>query len=247
MERAGRNEPCPCGSGRKYKKCCLPREAARAEFGALIESAALPLLSRLARFAQTAAGKPLEVVAREEFPFWRGRLDRAQGARLVDFMMFELRPKHYGRRTVEQFAIEVAAPLDADARATLDQWVDAPRNLYRAYEWSGGFTSCVDALDDSAATIEVFDVEGSRRPAQGDAFALRALRVGDLYLCAGPPLGYPGRTAADVADAVRRRHLDFVRTQRIASIGDFLRLSPKALDEESVAQMSSSTIILPGA
>jgi len=21
--RAGRNDPCPCGSGRKYKKCCL--------------------------------------------------------------------------------------------------------------------------------------------------------------------------------------------------------------------------------
>jgi len=20
-----RNKPCPCGSGRKYKKCCLPR------------------------------------------------------------------------------------------------------------------------------------------------------------------------------------------------------------------------------
>ncbi len=25
MTRIGRNEPCPCGSGRKYKKCCLPR------------------------------------------------------------------------------------------------------------------------------------------------------------------------------------------------------------------------------
>ena len=23
----GRNDPCPCGSGRKYKKCCLGREA----------------------------------------------------------------------------------------------------------------------------------------------------------------------------------------------------------------------------
>lgn len=22
----GRNEPCPCGSGKKYKKCCLPKE-----------------------------------------------------------------------------------------------------------------------------------------------------------------------------------------------------------------------------
>nr|WP_283777790.1 SEC-C metal-binding domain-containing protein [Sansalvadorimonas sp. 2012CJ34-2] len=21
--KAGRNDPCPCGSGKKYKKCCL--------------------------------------------------------------------------------------------------------------------------------------------------------------------------------------------------------------------------------
>ena len=25
---AGRNEPCPCGSGKKYKKCCM-RETVR--------------------------------------------------------------------------------------------------------------------------------------------------------------------------------------------------------------------------
>ena len=24
MSKIGRNEPCPCGSGKKYKKCCLP-------------------------------------------------------------------------------------------------------------------------------------------------------------------------------------------------------------------------------
>lgn len=24
MSKTGRNEPCPCGSGKKYKKCCLP-------------------------------------------------------------------------------------------------------------------------------------------------------------------------------------------------------------------------------
>ena len=27
MAKTGRNEPCPCGSGLKYKRCCLPREA----------------------------------------------------------------------------------------------------------------------------------------------------------------------------------------------------------------------------
>lgn len=25
MAKAGRNDPCPCGSGKKYKKCCLPK------------------------------------------------------------------------------------------------------------------------------------------------------------------------------------------------------------------------------
>jgi hypothetical protein len=25
LHRVGRNEPCPCGSGKKYKKCCLPQ------------------------------------------------------------------------------------------------------------------------------------------------------------------------------------------------------------------------------
>ncbi|MEA5114647.1 MAG: SEC-C metal-binding domain-containing protein [Geobacteraceae bacterium] len=30
MEKTGRNEPCPCGSGKKYKKCCLEKEQAAA-------------------------------------------------------------------------------------------------------------------------------------------------------------------------------------------------------------------------
>ena len=24
-ERVGRNDPCPCGSGKKYKKCCMTK------------------------------------------------------------------------------------------------------------------------------------------------------------------------------------------------------------------------------
>ncbi|MDA1275777.1 MAG: tetratricopeptide repeat protein [Verrucomicrobia bacterium] len=28
MNRPGRNDPCPCGSGKKYKQCCLAREQA---------------------------------------------------------------------------------------------------------------------------------------------------------------------------------------------------------------------------
>jgi hypothetical protein len=40
MEKTGRNDPCPCGSGKKYKKCCEAR----------VENA-----ERLARAAATSA------------------------------------------------------------------------------------------------------------------------------------------------------------------------------------------------
>ncbi|RJQ54880.1 MAG: hypothetical protein C4530_16565 [Desulfobacteraceae bacterium] len=27
MAKIGRNDPCPCGSGKKYKRCCLNKAA----------------------------------------------------------------------------------------------------------------------------------------------------------------------------------------------------------------------------
>jgi uncharacterized protein YchJ len=31
--KVGRNEPCPCGSGKKFKKCCLNKRQAGGLFG----------------------------------------------------------------------------------------------------------------------------------------------------------------------------------------------------------------------
>jgi tetratricopeptide (TPR) repeat protein len=40
MAKIGRNDPCPCRSGQKYKRCCLPRDEA-AERAAAERAAAL--------------------------------------------------------------------------------------------------------------------------------------------------------------------------------------------------------------
>jgi hypothetical protein len=31
FEKIGRNDPCPCGSGKKHKKCCLRKGASEVE------------------------------------------------------------------------------------------------------------------------------------------------------------------------------------------------------------------------
>ncbi|MDQ7781681.1 MAG: SEC-C metal-binding domain-containing protein [Desulfomonilaceae bacterium] len=39
VQKIGRNEPCPCGSGKKYKKCCLLKE----QIGTPVEVEAEPM------------------------------------------------------------------------------------------------------------------------------------------------------------------------------------------------------------
>lgn len=42
MQKAGRNDPCPCGSGKKYKKCC-EMQARPKRFHAEVVSSAAPV------------------------------------------------------------------------------------------------------------------------------------------------------------------------------------------------------------
>jgi hypothetical protein len=44
---AGRNEPCPCGSGRKYKKCCLEKDEKAARLSASPAARVSSLFARL--------------------------------------------------------------------------------------------------------------------------------------------------------------------------------------------------------
>jgi len=37
-KKIGRNDPCPCGSGKKYKQCCLAKPGGRLKFKAKVIS-----------------------------------------------------------------------------------------------------------------------------------------------------------------------------------------------------------------
>ncbi len=40
-KKVGRNDPCPCGSGKKYKKCCEDKLGAKRKFEASVISSGL--------------------------------------------------------------------------------------------------------------------------------------------------------------------------------------------------------------
>jgi uncharacterized protein (DUF2384 family) len=68
----GRNAPCPCGSGRKYKHCCLKANDASDFVWRQVRAAEGRLVPELLRQALKEFGAPFIAAALEEFFLWEG-------------------------------------------------------------------------------------------------------------------------------------------------------------------------------
>jgi hypothetical protein len=70
MADVGRNDPCPCGSGRKYKQCCLQKVDAARTLRLRLRQAEGRVVPALLEFALERWDKDLLIGAWEEFVFW---------------------------------------------------------------------------------------------------------------------------------------------------------------------------------
>ncbi len=68
--KVGRNAPCPCGSGKKYKKCCLAKADPPVDLlWYRLRDAHDRLMEKLSAFAQTSLGDSVISLAAAEFLF----------------------------------------------------------------------------------------------------------------------------------------------------------------------------------
>lgn len=70
--KTGRNDPCPCGSGKKYKNCCLGKQSEPSQtlYYRRLSEAHDRLVKRLLPFATRKFGKEAMDVAMDEFLLW---------------------------------------------------------------------------------------------------------------------------------------------------------------------------------
>ena len=59
--KIGRNDPCPCGSGKKYKRCCLAQQSASYTFWAQQRNASDELSRDMLRFAERKFSDQIQV------------------------------------------------------------------------------------------------------------------------------------------------------------------------------------------
>ncbi len=127
MKQPGRNDPCPCGSGKKYKQCCLKQQDVRAVSAR--ESARLTQNLRLAA-EHYRAGRLLQAedACKEAL---RAGPDNPEALQLLDALSGQLAALHSGQGISlhSQGRLEAAAASYQKALALKPDFAEAHYNL----------------------------------------------------------------------------------------------------------------------
>jgi tetratricopeptide (TPR) repeat protein len=232
-ERTGRNDPCPCGSGRKYKKCCLgKRQAAASAAPPLPADAQARLRDRLVEFAQRVLPREVFDQAVATFHrFWWDparrtvALTRETGVAFLSWLVFDFRPPGTTETVIQRFHRERGHVLPVDEREALDVWRTAAPGIYEVETVEPGVgLTVVDCF--SGERFEVREVRATTQLARWDLVVLRLAQIEGTWriLSAGPQ--FLPRLKDDLIRLVRDGREAMRRERPAASVGDLLQARP---------------------
>jgi len=160
MTRTGRNDLCPCGSGKKYKNCCLNKDriAHLRDTSWIRDEQAT--VQKLLAFAQRPAFHSQMVVASNLF--WNGNygaagleaIERDEALRFADWYVFDYRMEGLGKRAVDLFAEEMGPTLLPEERERVRIWQDSYLSLYMiAGSSDSGLLPVLDLLQERGSSV----------------------------------------------------------------------------------------------
>lgn len=201
-----RNAPCPCGSGKKYKKCCGAKsdnvlELNHRQLSREIED----VLDRLLRFADTKYSKFLsggflgipgmpfpEEVAGWDAPGGPADLvqnddaDEAPGgvavSLLLECMIFDVRLPH-GKTVLQEFLRKHRAGLKTIVLRSVEQWVDSHISVYEVTaHYPDECTMLVkEVFPRDELTVKYPEEDAPVQVVAGDLLVMRLVPVGAFH------------------------------------------------------------------
>jgi hypothetical protein len=179
MKKPGRNDPCACGSGRKYKHCCLVKAEAAPHF---TRADRLSAFAKLERFSEVHLGQEDDAAYDE---FWGEHADRADeldesfdpmSTDAFDMWFWFDRPLADGQLLVDRVLAEDAS-ITAGERRFLEAARETCMRLYEVADVRPGISIALrDVLD--GAQVAVHEQSASRQLGRSDLLAVRVIRSG---------------------------------------------------------------------
>ena len=229
MPQIGRNDPCPCGSGKKFKNCCMRQTRVQASRMMSQNAIEMALFRDLTRFV--AQPRYAQDITEGMAIFWGGRysgealgaMDNDDGRRFIEWFVHDYR---YGpdRQYLIDLFIEKEGPKYPDeAQRLLDAWSASAMAMVRH----------IRRIDDNR--LQVYDpLREAEYEVMSRLLATNArpgdLLVGRLYELAGvkrlsvATLILPTEYEQPMADYVRNAYRLYADDHPDTTWDQFLRL-----------------------
>lgn len=191
MPKIGRNDPCPCGSGKKYKHCHLPLEEAKQAEELRMRRAVDTLLPKII----TAAQEETDAIVPAYERFWNGKYTLAQMSELDDlegrgaerfltWFAFDYPLSEGGATMVERLAAEGGPDLTPEEQQLLSSWAPVRLRPYVVTSVQKAQGMAVADLVDGSA-FAVTDHAASRRVLVDEVLVAHLLPAGESYFIGG--------------------------------------------------------------
>ncbi len=204
MDRPGRNEPCYCGSGKKYKQCHMVADLAADQEQRAWNDAARDLRLELLEFAGSERFDAEAGVAAAHY--WNNLytaetlplMSPSESERLLDWFAFDYTLPESGDRIVDLYRAEKEADLSPQQRELLDHW---PQSAMGGYELTGYERQTLRLRDMvSGEELDVFEPAGHGNAPLGSILLGRPVMVQDHWEFFALPAYIPPDEIADLPE-----------------------------------------------
>ncbi len=188
----GRNDPCPCGSGKKYKKFCMEQQQVVSLASVRYDRIYEDLLTQLEKFCRK---RDKDEIAWAEYEFF-GPQDHAEGDEeaeeyaFLDWFAFGYPDSNTGRPLVSLFAQQRRDPAE---RELLAAWEQTRPGFYRVLGSEGQQYRLIDVHTGAELTVD-FRPGPPGRP--GSVLCGRLLPTGPIWRPSFELLSLPSEVPA---------------------------------------------------
>lgn len=183
--KAGRNDPCPCGSGRKYKKCCLGKEEPKRSADlpqSMMTTEEVALKGRLLSFAfqrkfEREVSRALEIFFRDSAKVLsKPSLDDPEMLEFFEWLFYD-HAFFDGATLAEKFLRSDGRLLPANEKSILQNLMNSSLGLYEVQQVSqeNAEIRVKDLVTGKESTAK--DVAGSRQLVKWDLIGSRLVPI----------------------------------------------------------------------
>jgi hypothetical protein len=240
MTKIGRNDPCYCGSGEKYKKCHMKADQEAEKAKRAIQQAVQYVHRDMLKFARDE--RFAEAFAQALPFYWDGLYDietaeqmsQSEALRFFDWFVFDYTPEE-GPRLINVYTEERRQDLSTHQQKVLDDWQNAP--AAGAYELTGYEGQVIQLRDYlTGEDYEVFEPGGRGNVKIGEVILARIVPVDDRLEFSTTAAYLPAKEITDVKEKMAAAKTADLETHPDATHDDFMRRNNHILIHHALEQ-----------